>query len=96
MKTANTSIGGNEKKNIHRDEFCRRGCFTAAEREEAINKILGITPQERRETLPEAAPAPNIAPGVPEECRNCPKDMTEGCRNSDQGVTEGWGALTKV
>jgi len=75
-------------ENIHRDEFCRRRCFTAAEREAAIDKILGITPQERGETVPEQAPPPSVEPGVPEECRNCPRGMTEGCPNYDQGVTE--------
>ena len=39
--------------NINRDEFCRRRCFTYEEREAAIDKILGITPEERHETVPE-------------------------------------------
>jgi NAD-specific glutamate dehydrogenase len=52
--------------NIHRDEFCRRRCYTAAEREAAINKILGITPQERGETVPEEAVPPHVDPGVTE------------------------------
>jgi hypothetical protein len=43
------------EENINRDEFCRRRCFTTAEREAAINKILGITPAERGETVPEEA-----------------------------------------
>jgi hypothetical protein len=38
--------------NINRDEFCRRRCFTAEEREIAIDKILGITPEERHEVPP--------------------------------------------
>jgi hypothetical protein len=41
------------EENINRDEFCRRRCFTAAEREAAIDKILGITPAERGETVPD-------------------------------------------
>jgi hypothetical protein len=44
------------EENINRDEFCRRRCYTAAEREAAIDKILGITPADRGETVPEAAP----------------------------------------
>jgi hypothetical protein len=75
-------------ENIHRDEFCRRRCFTAAEKEAAIDKILGITPQDRHEIDPEEEPAPSVEPGLPEECRNCPIRMTEGCPNYDQGVTE--------
>jgi hypothetical protein len=52
--------------NVNRDEFCRRRCYTAAEREAAIDKILGITPQERHEAVPEeATPAP-VDPGVTE------------------------------
>ena len=31
--------------NINRDEFCRRRCFTAEQREAAIDEILGITPE---------------------------------------------------
>jgi hypothetical protein len=46
------------EENIHRDEFCRRRCFTAEEREEAMDKILGLTPAERRETVPPDAAAP--------------------------------------
>jgi hypothetical protein len=34
------------EENINRNEFCRRRCFTAAEREAEIDKILGITPCE--------------------------------------------------
>src|ERR1700733_10385689 len=41
-------------ENINRDEFCRRRCFTAAEREAAMDKILGLTPEERGETVPQA------------------------------------------
>jgi hypothetical protein len=52
MNTANTSVHGNEKENLNRDEFCRRPCCTAAEREAAIDKIPCITPQERGETVP--------------------------------------------
>ena len=74
--------------NINRDEFCRRRCYTAEEREAAIDKILGLTPQERGETVPEQAPPPKVQPCVPEGCQNCHGCMTEGCRSFDQGVTE--------
>ena len=37
-------------ENINRDEFCRRRCHTAQEREAAMDKILGLTPKERHET----------------------------------------------
>jgi hypothetical protein len=51
------------EKNINRDEFCRRRCFTYEEREAAMNKILGITPEERGEVPePEPAPACGAAP----------------------------------
>jgi hypothetical protein len=35
------------EENVNRDEFCRRRCFTEEEREAAIDKILGITPEQR-------------------------------------------------
>jgi hypothetical protein len=35
------------EENVNRDEFCRRRCFTPEEREAAIDKILGITPEQR-------------------------------------------------
>jgi hypothetical protein len=44
--------------NINRDEFCRRRCFTYEQREAAVDKILGITPQERHETVPPESSAP--------------------------------------
>ena len=44
-------------ENINRDEFCRRRCYTAEEREAAMDKILGLTPQERHETVPPDAAA---------------------------------------
>jgi hypothetical protein len=47
-------------ENINRDEFCRRRCFTAAEREAAMDKILGLTPEERGETIPQPADAPAV------------------------------------
>ena len=50
--------------NINRDEFCRRRCYTAAEREAAIRKILGIAPLEPRENDPKEAPQPNGSTGV--------------------------------
>jgi hypothetical protein len=53
-------------ENINRNEFCRRRCFTAEEREEAINKILGITPQERGETVDQDAAAPPLDAGATE------------------------------
>jgi hypothetical protein len=48
--------------NINRDEFCRRRCFTYEQREAAIDKILGITPAERHETVP----PPDEAPSAPD------------------------------
>jgi hypothetical protein len=48
------------EENINRDEFCRRRCFTAAEREAEIDKILGITPTPSE---PEQAAAPDPVPG---------------------------------
>jgi hypothetical protein len=44
----------------------RRRCHTAAEREAAVDKILGLTPQERHETVPEEAPPAPVEPGVTE------------------------------
>jgi hypothetical protein len=46
------------EENINRDEFCRRRCYTAQEREAAIDKILGLTPTERGETIPPTAGPP--------------------------------------
>jgi hypothetical protein len=54
------------QENINRDEFCRRRCFTTAEREAAINKILGLTPQERGEIVPEDAPVSSGETGATE------------------------------
>ena len=92
MKIENTSVLGNETiapAQHHRDEFCRRRCYTAEERLAAINKILGITPQERGEVVPERKPILcHIDPGAMGGCRNCPVDMTGPCPNYDQGVTE--------
>jgi hypothetical protein len=51
------------EENINRNEFCRRRCFTAEEREAAIDKILGITPQERGEIAPQDAPVPTVENG---------------------------------
>jgi hypothetical protein len=45
--------------NINRDEFCRRRCFTYEQREAAVDRILGITPEERHETVPPPAEAPS-------------------------------------
>jgi len=45
-------------ENINRDEFCRRRCYTAEEREAAMDKILGLTPQERHETPNPDPPTP--------------------------------------
>jgi hypothetical protein len=66
MINENTSVHGHEKENINRDEFCRRRCCTAAEREAAIDKIRGITPQERGETVAGPPPPPNVDPGLTE------------------------------
>jgi len=49
------------EENINRDEFCRRRCYTYAERDAAINKILGITPVEQGDTVPENAEAPSAS-----------------------------------
>jgi hypothetical protein len=40
--------------NINRDEFCRRRCYTAAEREAAVDKILGCDGGLTRSTLVKA------------------------------------------
>jgi hypothetical protein len=48
------------EKDINRDEFCRRRCYTAEEREAAIDKILGITPAERGETVHPDADAASV------------------------------------
>ena len=84
------------EENIHRDEFCRRRCYTAEEREAAINKILGITPAERGEIVPQPEVKPILChtdPGAMGGCRICPVDMTGTCPNYDQGVTEGCQSL---
>jgi len=63
-------------ENINRDEFCRRRCFTAEQRRAAINKILGISPIERRETAPEngaAAPAAEVC-----SCGCCSASVPSG------------------
>jgi hypothetical protein len=66
MIKANTSMHGNEKENINRDEFCRHRCDTAAEREAAIDRIPSLTPQERGEPVPEEAPPPHLDPALTE------------------------------
>jgi hypothetical protein len=63
--------------NINRDEFCRRRCYTAEEREAAIDKILGLTPQERGETVPEQATTPPLEQGATEVRRRCDGGATE-------------------
>ena len=79
MNDVNTIFWKWAEENINRDEFCRR-CFTAAEREAAMDKILGITPQERGETVP------------PEAAQPCVTDGTDGADRLDEmsgtGVTE--------
>jgi hypothetical protein len=49
------------EENINRDEFCRRRCYTPAEREAAINKILGLAPAEGGEPVPEKAETPSTS-----------------------------------
>jgi hypothetical protein len=51
--------------NINRDEFCRRRCFTYEQREAACDRILGITPEERHEIVPE--PQTPEAPAEPDQ-----------------------------
>jgi hypothetical protein len=50
--------------NINRDEFCRRRCFTYEQREAAIDKILGITPEERHEVVPQKNDNPPTQAGA--------------------------------
>ena len=92
MNNVNTSFWKQAGPNLNRDEFYRRRCQTAAEREAAINKILGITPQERIEVVPEKE-APEdptmVAPCGPEGCPGCDASISEGCPNRDEGVPEG-------
>ena len=54
------------EENVNRDEFCRRRCYTYAERDAAINKILGITPVDQSETVPEEPTPPTLDPGATE------------------------------
>ena len=63
------------EENINRDEFCRRRCYTAAERQAAINKILGITPLERGEIVAEPAAPSQVHTG----CQACVKQGCQGC-----------------
>ena len=54
------------EENVNRDEFCRRRCYTYAERDAAINKILGITPVDQSETVPVEPTPPTFDPGATE------------------------------
>jgi hypothetical protein len=51
------------EENINRDEFCRRRCFTYEQREAACDRILGITPEERHETVPPKNDKPSTQAG---------------------------------
>jgi hypothetical protein len=77
MHNENTSVHGNEKQNINRDEVCRRRCRTAAEREAAIDKILGLSTRERGQALPEKAPPPNVDPGLTEVLARFDRGLTK-------------------
>jgi integrase len=67
------------EENINRDEFCRRRCYTAAERQAAINKILGITPLERGEIVPEKPTPRHVDPSMTQGCQGC--DQVNPCQS---------------
>jgi hypothetical protein len=74
MNSVNTSVNGNEKESLNRGEFRRRRCCTAAQREAAMDKIPGLTPQERGETVPRG---PDASQTLTQACPGCDPGLTE-------------------